>query len=90
MARIHIPNSLKYYTGGKQEITVPGATAGEAFDNLLQQFPELRKQIITSKGHLRSFINLYLEQTNIQDLRGLATPIKEGDQLNLIASMTGG
>jgi molybdopterin converting factor small subunit len=89
--KINIPTPLRAYTGGEQTISVPGATVGEALDALTGMYPELRQQLYTGEGKLRSFVNLYLNDDDIRYLpQKEATPVEESDELSVIPSIAGG
>jgi adenylyltransferase/sulfurtransferase len=90
MAKILIPTPLRQFTGKQDAVSVPGATVGEVLDGLTAQFPDLRKQIYTDEGKLRSFINVYLNDEDIRYLNKAATPSKDSDTLSLVPSIAGG
>jgi molybdopterin converting factor small subunit len=90
MPVLKIPTSLRYYVNGQQEVPVSGENIAEAMEDFLTQFPALRPHLTNSKGELRSFVNLFVEENNIRDLQGLATPLHEGDTIALIPSIAGG
>jgi sulfur-carrier protein len=88
---IHIPTPLRTYTAGAETVSVPGATVAEVFSNLTTQYPELKQQLFSNDGKLRSFVNVYL---NDEDLRYLpekeATAVAQADELTIIPSIAGG
>jgi molybdopterin synthase sulfur carrier subunit len=89
--KIHIPTPLRAYTGGQQTVTVPGATIGEALEQLTVAYPELRQHLYTGESKLRSFVNIYLNDDDIRYLPSKeATPTEEGDELTIIPSIAGG
>jgi sulfur-carrier protein len=90
MPTLKIPTPLRSYTNGQAELTVQAATAGEAMQNLVVQFPALKPHLYNSEGNLRPFVNLFLGQDNLKDLQGLETPLAENAQLRLIPSIAGG
>jgi molybdopterin converting factor small subunit len=87
---IRIPTPLRPYVNGQSEISVEGGTVAEAVDNLLAQYPAMRPHLTAEDGNLRPFVNFFLGENNVQDLKGLATPLKDGDRLLLIPSIAGG
>jgi molybdopterin synthase sulfur carrier subunit len=88
---IHIPTPLRAFTGGEQTVSVPGATVGEALEQLTGAYPELKQHLFTPDGKLRSFVNLYLNDDDIRYLpEKEATPAKESDELTIIPSIAGG
>jgi sulfur-carrier protein adenylyltransferase/sulfurtransferase len=90
MAKILIPTPLRQFTGKQDSVTVPGATVGEVLKNLTTQFPDLRKQIFTDEGKVRSFVNVYLNDEDIRYLSKDASPAKDGDTISLVPSIAGG
>lgn len=90
MTTLKIPTPLRAYTQGENEIYVDGMTVAEAMEDLIQQHPSLRPHLFNSKGELRPFVNLFLNDENVRDLQGDQTPIAENDRLMIIPSIAGG
>src|SRR5215470_2107440 len=90
MAKVLIPTPLRQFTGKQDAVTVPGGTVREVLDALTAQYPDLRKQIFTDEGKLRSFVNVYLNDEDIRFLKKDATPAGDGDTLSLVPSIAGG
>ena len=90
MAKILIPTPLRQFTGKQDSVTVAGNTVGEVLSALTTQFPDLRKQIYTDEGKLRSFVNVYLNDEDIRYIGKDAAPAKDGDTLSLVPSIAGG
>ncbi|MBA4379254.1 MAG: molybdopterin synthase sulfur carrier subunit [Anaerolinea sp.] len=91
MPVLKMPTPLRSYVNGQAEVTVTGATVSEAMQNLVAQFPDLRPHLYTGQDQLRPFVNLFLGESNVRDLRqGLETPLNENDKLILIPSIAGG
>ncbi len=90
MAKVLIPTPLRQFTGKQNTVSVSGGTVGEVLSALTSQYPDLRKQIFTDEGKVRSFVNVYLNDEDIRYLGKDATPTKEGDTLSLVPSIAGG
>src|SRR5215470_19864146 len=90
MAKVLIPTPLRQFTGKQDAVVVTGATVGEVLSALTTQYPDLRKQIFTDEGKLRSFVNVYLNDEDIRYLGKDATPTKDGDTISLVPSIAGG
>ncbi len=89
--KIHIPTPLRTYTGGQATVTVPGATIGDALNQLVTAYPDLRQNLYTGEGKLRSFVNIYLNDDDIRYLPAReATTTAESDELTIIPSIAGG
>jgi adenylyltransferase/sulfurtransferase len=88
---IHIPTPLRAFTDKKDTVSVGGATVADGLEQLVQQFPAMRQHLFTTDGHLRSFVNVYV---NDEDVRYLPqkekTGVAETDELTIIPSIAGG
>jgi molybdopterin converting factor small subunit len=89
--KIYIPTPLRVYTGKQDAVDVEAATVGEALAQLTSLHPELKKQLYSDEGKLRSFVNIYL---NDEDIRYLpekdTTTVTDRDALSIIPSIAGG
>ena len=90
MPKILIPAPLRKFTGNAAEVVVPGATVGEALQSLAATHPELRQQIFTDDGKIRSFVNVYHNDEDIRFLDKEATATADGDVVTLVPSIAGG
>ena len=87
---ISIPSPLRSYTGGEDVIEVSGKTVGLALESLVEKFPPLRNQLYTQDGHLRSFLNVYLNEEDIRYLKKAETLVAPGDTISIVPSIAGG
>ena len=90
MPKVLIPTPLRQFTAKQDSVTVPGATVGEVLAALTTEYPDLRKQIFTEEGKLRSFVNVYLNDEDIRYLGKDATPAADTDTVSLVPSIAGG
>lgn len=90
MPKILIPSPLRKFTGNAAEVAVAGATVGEALKNLAEMHPELRTQIFTDEGKIRSFVNIYHNDEDIRFLDKEATATVDADVVTLVPSIAGG
>ena len=88
--KIIIPTPLRQYTGKNDTVMVEGATVQQAFESLAAQYGDLRKQLFTDEGKLRSFVNIYKNDEDIRYLAKEQTPVKDNDVLTIIPSIAGG
>jgi molybdopterin converting factor small subunit len=86
----HIPTALRAFTNGKREAPAEGATVGEALANFAASYPDIRPHLYDDDGELRSFINVFLGDTNVKNLEGLATPLRGGEVIMLVPAIAGG
>jgi len=90
LIKVLIPYALRTFTERNAEVEVKGGTAGEAVNALADAYPALKTHLFTEDGQLRNFINLFVDGTNINNLQGLNTPIKENGEMMLVPAIAGG
>ena len=90
MTTLRIPTPLRPYAEGQSEIKVQGLTVGEALNDLVTQYPALKKHLFAETEELRPFVNLFLGDEDVRHLQGVDTPLKDGDKLMIIPSIAGG
>jgi len=90
MPVLRIPTPLRAYTDGKSEVTVSGSNIADVLADLTTQYPALKPHLFNEGGDLRPFVNLFVGESNIKDLQGVDTPIKDGERIMLIPSIAGG
>lgn len=87
---ILIPTALRGFTDRQSEVEADAATAGEAVLALTEKFPDIKKHLYDEDNKLRSYINLYVGETNIKNLNGLDTPVPDGGTVMLVPAIAGG
>src|SRR6266851_5882824 len=88
--KVLIPTALEQYVGRRSTVEVLGSTVGEVVANLAEAYPDLRRHLLAADGHLRSFVNLYVNDEDVRGLQRDATPIRESDVITIIPSIAGG
>ncbi len=88
--RILIPTPLRPYTKQKDAVVVSGATVGDALRSLIEQHPDLGRHLYGEGGRLRSFVNLFVGDTDIRSLDGEATPLTGDETITVVPSVAGG
>jgi adenylyltransferase/sulfurtransferase len=98
---ILIPTALRGFADRKSEVEAEGATVGEAIRAFAEAYPDIKQHLYQSgdagtpgdhsgSGELRSFINVFLGETNIKNLDGLDTKVAQGDTIMLVPAIAGG
>jgi molybdopterin converting factor small subunit len=85
-----IPTALRAFTERQKEIPVEAKTVGEAIHSLATSHPEIRQHLYEEDGQLRSFINVFVGDTNIKSTGGLETQLHDGDKVMLVPAIAGG
>ena len=89
MATIRIPTPLRPYVQGNEHVPVSGSTVGEALDDLVAQYPDLKPHLF-NEGKLRSFVNVFIGEEDVRFLNGAETPVAGDSKLLIIPSIAGG
>ncbi len=89
-ATVTIPTPLRGFAEGKAELTVEAGTVGDAVRRLAEAHPALRRHLLTVDGQVRSFVSIYLNDTDVRALQKEATPIAEGDVVSIVPAIAGG
>src|SRR5437899_12859229 len=90
MSKVHIPTPLRQYVGKQASVDVQGKTVAEAMTALVARHPDLRRELYTEEGKLRSFVNLYVNDEDIPYLQKEATALNDSDHISIVASIAGG
>lgn len=81
---VRIPMPLRTYARGADAVSVEGSTVGEVLAALAVTHDGLASRVLTPEGEVRNFVNVFLEDDNINTLQGLKTPVTQGATLTII------
>lgn len=87
---VKIPAPLRRLTDGQREVSTDAATVGECIDSLGQAFPGLKDRICEADGSVRRFVNIYVRGEDIRFSNGLATALRDGDDVSIVPAASGG
>jgi adenylyltransferase/sulfurtransferase len=88
---IHIPTPLRAYTNQQESVDVIGTTVAGSLEALVAMYPDLRTNLFTAEGNLRSFVNVYLNEEDVRYLpEKEKTSVSDKDELTIIPSIAGG
>jgi molybdopterin synthase sulfur carrier subunit len=88
--KLRIPTPLRPLAGGAAELTVEGATVAEVLENLERNHPGFQERLYDDRGEIRRFVNIYVGGEDIRFLKGLDTPVREGDEVSIVPAVAGG
>ena len=87
---ISIPTALRQYADGNSSVALDPGSVGQLLAQLLEQFPQLGKQLYSEQGQLRSFVNVYVGDEDIRYLQGTETSVPDGETVSIIPAIAGG
>jgi sulfur-carrier protein len=94
-AIVRLPSALQAHSGGsatvKVEIEAAAAvTVAAVLDALAVSQPTVERRIRDERGQLRRHVNLFIGSEDVRDHGGLTAPVTDGDELLVLAAVSGG
>ncbi|MEZ4706916.1 MAG: MoaD/ThiS family protein [Caldilineaceae bacterium] len=90
MATLFVPTPLRRLTGGASKVEVQGENIGALLQALDQQYPGVNERLLDGDGNVKRFINIFVNDDEINSLQGLDTPVGENDKVSIVPAMAGG
>ncbi|MBE0415663.1 MAG: MoaD/ThiS family protein [Dehalococcoidia bacterium] len=87
--RVWLSGSLRQASEGKAEAEVVAKDIADCLDKLEIQFPGLKERLYDDKGELHRFIDIFVNRESVRSLQGLATPLKDGDEVSILPAFAG-
>jgi molybdopterin/thiamine biosynthesis adenylyltransferase/molybdopterin converting factor small subunit len=88
--RVYIPTSWRRLTGGRSRVVVPARDVRALVAALEEQFPGFHQELVDDSGNFHRFVNVYVNDREIDELNGPRTELKEDDEVAVIPAMAGG
>ena len=88
--KLRIPTPLRRLAGGTSELTVDGSTVSQVLDNLEKEHPGFHERLFDERGEVRRFVNIYVGGEDIRFLKGVDTPLKDGEEVSIVPAVAGG
>lgn len=86
--RVLIPNPLLSYTNQARAVEAQGATLDELTRDLDRRYPGIRFRIIDEHQRVRRHIKVFVNRDQADD--DLGTPLQPGDEIMIVAALSGG
>jgi sulfur-carrier protein len=90
MPTIKVPPVLRQNTDGEAEVSVDGATVGDALRALAERYPSTKDQLFSEEGDLNRYVNVYLNDEDVRFLDGVSTKLSDGDSVTILPAVAGG
>lgn len=81
---------LRPTVGGERIVVGDGSTLRELIHNIDARHPGFAGQLLEGDGSQRRFVNIYVNDEDIRYLKGLDTPVQEGDVVSILPAVAGG
>lgn len=90
MATLLIPTPLRKFTANRASFESSGSNVQEIVDQLTETHQGLRTHLLDDAGKLRSFIRIYVGDTDIQSLNQELTLVPADATVSIIPAIAGG
>ncbi len=90
MATVYIPTPLRRLTGGESKIEATGDTVGDLIQQVEQAHPGVADRVLDGDGHVKRFINIFVNDDEIRTKDGLETSVTASDKVSIVPAMAGG
>jgi molybdopterin synthase sulfur carrier subunit len=71
-------------------VEADGPTVAGVIEQLEQQFPGFKEELINETGQVRQFVNIYVNDEDIRFLDRLETKVGDGDSVAILPAVAGG
>ena len=90
MIVIRLAGQFRKLVEGKSEVELTAGDVSECISNLENNYPGVKARLYDDNGEVREYIDIYLNGDNIRSLDGLSTPLKEGDEIDILSAFAAG
>jgi molybdopterin synthase sulfur carrier subunit len=88
---VHIPPSLRAFTGGRAVVEVAAApTVGALLATLFAAHPGVRDRVMDERGEVRQHVNVFVGAESIRYSGGLSAKVEEGGEVFIVPAVSGG
>jgi sulfur-carrier protein len=88
--KVRVSGVLRKLVDGASEVSADGGTVKEMIDALERDHPGFHERLYDEGGELRRFVNVYVSNEDIRFLKGLDTPLKDGEEISIVPAVAGG
>jgi sulfur-carrier protein len=88
--QMYIPTPFRRATNNQDRVTLEAGDVREALERLEARFAALRGLVRNESGEVHAHVNIYVNNESIDDLQGLGTVLKDGDEVSIIPALAGG
>ena len=86
---VEIASVFRSYFNGQKTVTAEGRTVGEVLKYLSDKYPVTKNMLIDDEGKTQNRFEVYLNGKSTYHT-GTATPVNDGDKIDLVYIIHGG
>ena len=89
--RVHVTQMLVRHLNVRPEFAVDAKSLGGLLDEVDRKYRGFEDSICDESGKIRVYVNIFVNGENVsQDSEALSTPLSDGDEIYILASVAGG
>lgn len=86
-AKVHVSSHVRSYTGGQASVEAEGGTLFAVMADLERRYPGIRFRLVDEQDRIRPHMNFFVGGVLARDLR---QPIRPGEEVFILGSLSGG
>lgn len=90
MAKIIIPTPLRKFTDQERSYTTDASSVEEGIQALVEAYPDLKKNLLNENGQVRSFIKIYVGDSEVKPGDTANTEVAEDTVISIVPAIAGG
>ncbi|MEX0770654.1 MAG: MoaD/ThiS family protein [Balneolaceae bacterium] len=90
MATIIIPTPLRKYTNQKRSFVTDKQNLEEALQHLVDEFPDVKNNLLDEKGEVRSYIKIYIGDDEVNPGKNGSYTLQEDTEVSIVPAIAGG
>jgi molybdopterin synthase sulfur carrier subunit len=87
---VRLPTLLRPAAGGERQVEAEGTTIGEVLVHLQTAYPGMAGQVLTDRGELHRFVNVYVNDDDVRYIGKLETKVGDDDVVSILPAVAGG
>lgn len=90
MTEVHLATPLRPLVKGARSVNAEGRNLRELVNNLEASYPGFKDRVLEPDGSMKLFVNIFVNDEDVGFLKGLETPLKDGDVVSVLPAVSGG
>ena len=90
MAKIIIPTPLRKFTNQNRNFTTDKQTLSEAIQQFVDEYPEVKENMLDDNGNVRSYIKIYIGDEEVSPSDDETVELDSDTEVSIVPAIAGG